>query len=185
MNQNPNQNPNTNPNINQQNENKNKGAWIKWAILGALVIIIILLLLRSCGVDGPGGNDVNIGIGGGLVVDPDAGEYVPPEKPSPSKGVAIPGWGTITIPINKSEDIVVDFYNPIANEGLYYLTFELRLPNDSEQGYEVLYKSGLVEPDKHIQRINLSRPLEAGIYDAIFIKSYDFKVVVNEQKRGR
>jgi hypothetical protein len=27
--------------------------------------------------------------------------------------------------------------------------------------------------------------LSAGIYDAIFIKSYDFKVVVNEQKRGR
>ena len=161
---------NQNPN-NQNNPNEKKNGWVKWAILGALIVIIIILLLRGCsGV--PGGNDnININIGGGggseLVVDPNAGEYVEPEKEGPTKGVAIPGWGTITIPANKAEGIVVDFYNPASNEGLYYLTFELRLPNDSPEGYEVLYKSGLVEPDKHIQKINLNHGLAEGTYDAI------------------
>lgn len=156
-----------------QNQNQNNGGkknnFVLFAIIALLVVVIIILLLfRSCGTDNPGGNDINIGIGGGgLVVDPNAGEYVEPDKQGPSQGVAIPGWGTITIPTNKKDDIVVDFYNPIANKDLYYLTFELRLPDDSEQGYEVLYKSGLVEPDKHIQKINLSRPLEAGTYEAI------------------
>lgn len=157
-----------NQNPNQNNENK-KGGWVKWAILGALIIIIIILLLRGCSGD-PNNGDININIGGGsgneLVVDPNAGEYVEPEKEGPSQGVAIPGWGTITIPVN-TKDVTVDFYNPEANKDLYYLTFELRLPNDSPEGYEVLYKSGLVEPNLHIQKITLSRGLEAGTYDAI------------------
>lgn len=159
---------NQNPN-NQNNFGKKSDGWVKWAILGALIIIIIILLLRGC--SGTTGNeDININIGGGsgneLVVDPNAGDYVEPEKEGPSQGVAIPGWGTITIPVNKTE-VTVDFYNPETNKDLYYLTFELRLPDNSEQGYEVLYKSGLVEPNKHIQKITLSRGLEAGTYDAI------------------
>ena len=164
-----NQNPNYRNNPDSPKEERND-RWVKWAILGALIIIIIILLLRGCsGI--PGGNDdININIGGGsgneLVVDPNAGDYVEPEKEGPSQGVAIPGWGTITIPVN-TKDVTVDFYNPVANKDLYYLTFELRLPNDSDEGYEVLYKSGLVEPDKHIQKITLSHGLEAGTYDAI------------------
>ena len=161
-----NQNPN-NTNASNNKNNKNNKNWLPIVIIGILIVVIIILLLRSCGTDTPSGNDTNINIGGGLVVDPNAGDYVAPEQQGNSQGVAIPGWGTITIPINKANDIVVDFYNPAANAGLYYLTFELRLPNDSEEGYEVLYKSGLVEPDKHIQKINLSRPLEKGVYDAI------------------
>ena len=159
-------NPN-NPNDPNNQEEKKKKKWVKWVILG-IIIIILLLLLRCCGSETPTpGGDVNINIGGPtLELDPNAGEYVEPEKPAPSKGVAIPGWGSITIPANKT-DVSVDFYNPEANKDLYYLTFELRLPNDSEQGYEVLYKSGLVEPTLHIQKITLNRPLEAGTYDAI------------------
>lgn len=106
--------------------------------------------------------------GVGLQVDPNAGQYVAPkeETTQPSQGVAIPGWGSITIPSDETQ-ITVDFFNPKANEGLYYLTFELRLPDDSQQGYEVLYTSGLVEPGLHIQKITLNRPLEAGTYEAV------------------
>lgn len=99
-----------------------------------------------------------------LEVDPDAGEYVAPvvtEKPD-GGGIAIPGWGSISIPADETE-VAVDFPNPEANAGRYYLTFQLRL---KETG-EVLYTSGLVEPGLHIQKITLSRPLEAGTYAAV------------------
>jgi flagellar basal body-associated protein FliL len=105
--------------------------------------------------------------GVGLTVDPNAGTYVAPAASEAStQGVAIPGWGSITIAADQT-DIIVDFYNPEANEDLYYLTFELRLPDESEQGYEVLYTSGLVEPGLHLQQISLSRSLAAGEYDAV------------------
>ena len=84
----------------------------------------------------------------------------------PTQGVAIPGWSTITIPANSTE-VTVDFMNPIENKDLYYLTFELRLKDNSKEGYEVLYKSGLVEPGLHIQKINLSKGLPTGEYDAV------------------
>lgn len=99
-------------------------------------------------------------------LDDDAGDYVKPTTPEVD-GVAIPGWGKLTIPVNTSKNIVVDFFNPDANTDKYYLTFELRIPANNAQGYEVLYKSGLIEPGKHIQKINLSRGLPAGTYNAI------------------
>jgi len=106
--------------------------------------------------------------GVGLQIDKNAGEYVaaPVASQAPSQGIAIPGWGGLNFAAGQTEQ-TVDFYNPEANAGLYYLTFELRLPDASPQGYEVLYTSGLVEPNMHIQSITLSRPLEAGEYDAV------------------
>lgn len=105
--------------------------------------------------------------------DPNAGEYVEPEEDDTvSKGISIPGWNTINIPEHEKK-VAVDFYNPEANKDRYHLTFELRLPDDSEQGYEVLYKSGLVDPGLHIQNITLSRELDAGTYDAtIHVQPY-------------
>lgn len=102
--------------------------------------------------------------GTGLALDPDAGVYVPPvvTKGPDSGGIAIPGWGSITIPANQTE-VAVNFPNPEANEGRYYLTFSLRLKDTNE----VLYTSGLVTPGLTIQRITLSRPLEAGEYKAV------------------
>jgi len=104
-----------------------------------------------------------------LEIDKNAGGFVAPsggDNNTPSKNVAIPGWGSITIPANKTE-VTVNFRNPDENKGLYYLTFELRLLNNSEQGYEVLYTSGLVEPGLYIQNITLSRGLKKGTYDAV------------------
>lgn len=97
-------------------------------------------------------------------IDPDAGEYVPPEtsKLPAGSGIAIPGWGDITIPANETE-IAVDFPNPPENRGKYYLTFSIRLVDTGE----MLYSSGRVLPGHSIQSITLSRPLEAGRYGAI------------------
>lgn len=153
-----------------EKESKNK----KW-----LLILLILLLLALLGVgiwigvslnDQPDDPTTNIG---GVQLDPNQGGYVDPNQggSTPSQGVAIPGWGKITIPVNETE-VTVDFYNPEQNAGLYYLTFELRLP-DGNGGYEVLYKSGLIEAGNHIQKITLSRGLAEGTYDAIiFVQPY-------------
>ena len=104
---------------------------------------------------------------GGVVFDPNQED----DKDSPSQkpvagGVAIAGFAEVTIPPNVT-DITVDFKNPIANKDKYYQTFELRLLNDSEQGYEVLYKSGNVEAGKAIKNITIAHGLEEGEYDAI------------------
>ena len=146
-----------------------KGKW--W------LIVVILLFSALLGV----GIWISISLnnqqspntnGGGVQLDPNQGGYVDPNQGiAPSQGVVIPGWGTITLPANET-NITVDFYNPTQNAGLYYLTFELRLPNDNG-GYEVLYKSGLIEAGNHIQKITLNHGLEKGVYDAIiFVQPY-------------
>ena len=102
---------------------------------------------------------------GGVVFDPNAGDYVDPENTvAQIPNIAIPGWATLTMPPN-TEEITVDFYNPEQNAGKYHMTFELRLIDPTKpEGYEVLYTSGLVEAGKHIQKIKLSRGLDAGTY---------------------
>lgn len=105
--------------------------------------------------------------GVGLTLDPDAADVQPQgNNNGPEQDVTIAGMGAVTVPANRKE-VSVDFYNPNENAGLYYLTFELRLCNDSPQGYEVLYTSGFVDPGKHIYQIKLSRALETGVYDAV------------------
>ena len=105
--------------------------------------------------------------GGGLVIDQNAGDYVAPIVDSEVEpNVAIPGWGRITMPSGTTEITSVDFYNPDENAGLYYLTFELRLPTD-DGGYISLYQSDAVPPGKHIQSITLSQPLSTGTYSAM------------------
>ncbi len=159
---------NTVQNNDAPNESKKKRNWLNWVLI-AIIIILILLLLRCCGkcpfqqeTPDPGNSIVTPSAPD---IDPNAGDYVKPET-SEIGGVSIPGWGKLTIPVNTSDDIEVDFYNPEANADKYYLTYELRIPANNEQGYETLYQSGLIEPGKHIQKIDLSRGLPAGTYNA-------------------
>ena len=89
-----------------------------------------------------------------------------------TKNVAIVGTKNLIINAN-TKDVEVNFVNPIENEGLYYQTFELRLLNDEETGYEVLYKSDMVEPGREINEITLAREIEKGEYDAIlYVQPY-------------
>ena len=149
---------------------RNLTRWKKWSLFVSALALVSLL-------------GVGIGIGisqgdtpknpGGVQLDPNQGGYQDPDSDggTASQGVAIPGWGVMAIPANQRE-VTVDFYNPKQNEGRYYLTFELRLP-DGNGGYEVLYRSGLIEAGNHIQKITLSHGLAEGIYDAvIFVQPY-------------
>ena len=76
----------------------------KWKILVAILAVLLILCgtwiiwggvpFFSAFAPNDGGSSSQ---GGGLVIDPNAGEYVEPEQPP---GVTIPGFGTMTIPAN-------------------------------------------------------------------------------------
>lgn len=152
---------------------KKKSGKKKWVIL-----LLLLLLITAAGVfvisggltlifPGLAPGSGSSPLGGGLVIDPNAGDYVAPPPKETEPGVAIPGWGAMTIPANTQVLNMVDFYNPSTNNGLYYLTFKLCLLNEHGDISEVLWESQAVPPGKHIQTISLSRGLPAGTYDAV------------------
>lgn len=86
------------------------------------------------------------------------------ESEKPHQGVTIPGVAALVIPANETE-VTVNFFNPEENDGLYYLTFELKVEIDGS--YRSLYTSSLVEAGKRIEKISLSAPLEKGEYNAV------------------
>ena len=146
-------------------ESKKKSGKKKWVIL-----LLLLLLITAAGVfvisggltlifPGLAPGSGSSPLGGGLVIDPNAGDYVAPELKEGEPGVAIPGWGSMTIPANTQVLDMVDFHNPIANDGLYYLTFKFCLLNANGEISEVLWESQAVPPGKHIQKITMSRGL--------------------------
>ncbi len=101
-----------------------------------------------------------------LEIDPNAGAKVTPTPAPTMPGIAIPGWGSITLPAGVTE-AAASLQNPEANEGWYYLTFELRLPEEDGEGYEVLFTTGLILPGQYCNKVTLNRPLEPGEYKAV------------------
>ena len=105
-----------------------------------------------------------------LQIDPNAGELVTPTPAPTEPGVAIPGWGSITLPAGVTE-AATTLKNPEANEGWYYLTFEMRLPTvdeeTGEESYEVLFTTGLIPPGQDGNQVALTRALEPGEYNVI------------------
>lgn len=105
-----------------------------------------------------------------LEIDPNAGALITPTPAPTEPGVAIPGWGSITLPAGVTE-AATTLKNPEANEGWYYLTFEMRLPTvdeeTGEESYEVLFTTGLIPPGQYCNQVTLTRALEPGEYDVI------------------
>ena len=143
----------------------------KWKIL--VGILAVLLILCGTWIIWGGvpffpaaapNDDGSSSQGGGLVIDPNAGEYVEPE---PTPGVTIPGFGTLTIPANTKELKGINLYNPEKNDGLYYLTFRMSLLDENGEVSETLYESQLVPPGLYLQDITLSRGLAPGEYNAV------------------
>lgn len=146
----------------------------KWKIL--VVILAVLLLLTGGTMIFWGGvpffpafaptNDGSTSQGDGLVVDPNASEYVPPTQ---APGVAIPGFGSLTVPANTKEIYGINLYNPIENEGWYYLTYKLCLLDRNGEVSEVLYESQLIPPNNLVKNITFTRGLPKGEYDAVML----------------
>lgn len=106
-----------------------------------------------------------------MVLDPNATDERPEERPGAAQGVTVAGFSALNVPANV-DTVAINLYNPIENNGLYYLTFTLLLP-DEQGGYEVLFKTGYVAPGKHIYQVTLSRGLPAGKYTAqLLIQPY-------------
>lgn len=105
-----------------------------------------------------------------LEIDPNAGELITPTPAPTEPGVAIPGWGSITLPAGVRE-AATSLKNPDANADWYYLTFEMRLPTvdeeTGEESYEVLFTTGLIPPGQYCNQVTLTRALEAGEYNVI------------------
>ena len=140
----------------------NTGGAGKAKLIVLLIVVAVVAVAATCAVFFLLSGDDDSPSGGGLIIDSGAGDYVEPTLGPPAQGVAIPGWGSITIPANQQR-VSVDFYNPEANDGLFYLTYKLSLADTGE----VLYESNAIPPGKHIQTVTLSRALPAGTYDAV------------------
>lgn len=97
-----------------------------------------------------------------ITVDPHAGGLITPTPAPTEPGVAIQGWTAVKLPANALEASVA-FYNPEENANWYDLTFELRL-KDTE---EVIFTTGLIPPGQYCNRVELTRPMEKGVYAAI------------------
>lgn len=144
----------------------------KWKIL-VVILAVLLILSGGCMIIWGGvpffpattpndGGSTSQGVG--LVVDPNANEYV---EPVPAPGVAIPGFGRLTILENTKDLVGINLYNPIENEGWYYLTYQLCLLDEDGVMSEVLYESQLIPPNHVVPDITLSRGLLKGEYDAV------------------
>ena len=81
------------------------------------------------------------------------------QLPDKSVGIKIPGYPSISLPTNQ-QTVQVALLNPEGNP--CYFTFELVLSDTDE----VLYTSKQVPPGQMIEEITLTRPLEAGQYNA-------------------
>lgn len=95
-----------------------------------------------------------------LVIDPNVGASPTPSPTVP--GIAIPGWAGLSIPAGVTE-ATLPLHNPEANKDWYYLTFELRLKETNE----VIFATGLIPPGLYCNKVELSRPLEAGTYTCV------------------
>ena len=158
---NPNE-PTTEPKVEQKSSDK------KWKILVAVLAVLLILCgtwilwggvpFFPAAAPNDGGSSSQ---GGGLVIDPNAGELVKPP------GVTIPGFGSMTIPANTKEIRGINLHNPTDNADWYYLTYKLCLLDKNDEVSEVLYESQLLPPGLYLQDITLSRGLAPGEYEAV------------------
>ena len=117
---------------------------------------------------------------GGLNVDVESGEYIAPVINQTSQpGVAIPGWGTITISPDTNNNVSVPFYNPDANKGKYALRFELFIPENG--AYKSIYVSNLTLPGNYVpQPLTLNSTLSKGTEYEALIHVQPYRIVFSE-----
>lgn len=130
----------------------------------AVISIIIILVLIGAGCFFLGhivkGTNQN-----GVVFDDNAEEYTPVDfVDDGEEGIAIPGYSTIYFPEGEKE-VEITLYNPEKNNCLF--EFELYIEDEGDP----IAATGLIEPGKAVQSVELSEPLQAG--------NYELKIKVN------
>lgn len=97
-----------------------------------------------------------------LEIDTDAAEFITPTPAATEPGVAIPGWGRITLPAGEIE-VQISMQNPEANADWYDLSFELRLRDTDE----VIFTTERISPGQYCNHVTLTRAMEPGEYAAV------------------
>lgn len=146
---------------------KNRAALLLLAlILAAGLIAGGVLLYSSLASEGTGGD-------GGLELDKDAVDWegtLPPSEGGNSgeeDGIRIPGYKSMAIEAN-SKEVSVNLVNPEGNQCYFIISIAL---NGTD---EVIYESKLIPPGKGLYKINLTKPLAPGTYDAqLRYEAYD------------
>lgn len=131
-------------------------------VIMILLMILVFLLGGLAGHFLASGRET--GFVGGVEFNVETDRSGGGESENTHQGVTIPGVAALVIPANETE-VTVNFFNPEENDGLYYLTFELKVEIDGS--YQSLYTSSFVEAGKRIEKISLSTPLEKGEYNAV------------------
>lgn len=155
-----------------QRERQKKSKWALGALLAVVVLAAVaaVLIWQSTKPEAAPVPTASPTPTVELEIDPNAGELVTPTPAPTEPGVAIPGWGSITLPAGVTE-AATTLKNPEANEGWYYLTFEMRLPTvdeeTGEESYEALFTTGLIPPGQYCNQVTLTRALEPGEYNVI------------------
>ena len=155
-------------------KSKNKMIFVCLAavvVIAAVVVVLIVTNNKKSGTE----NETTKSAASELKLDENQGAYQEEEtEPVQSRNIVMPGWTTLNIAADTTDiQRGIDFFNPEDNEGYYYMTFELFVDLAGNGEYESIYKSGLVEPGNHIQKITLTKALPAGTYDAyVFIQPY-------------
>lgn len=130
----------------------------------AVISIIIILVLIGAGCF-LGGHIVKETEQKGVVFDENAKEYTPVDLVDDSEdGIAIPGYSTIYIPEGE-KGVEITLYNPEKNNCLF--EFELYIGNEENP----IATTGLIEPGKAVESVELNEPLQAG--------NYELKIKVN------
>lgn len=155
-----------------QRERQKKSKWALGALLAVVVLAAVaaVLIWQSTKPEAAPVPTASPTPTVELEIDPNAGELVTPTPAPTEPGVAIPGWGSITLPAGVTEASTT-LKNPDANADWYYLTFEMRLPTvdeeTGEESYEVLFTTGLIPPGQYCNQVTLTRALEPGEYNVI------------------
>ncbi len=147
--------------MNTDGEGKKRKKAVK-IVLMLLLMVMVFILGGLAGHFLVSGRET--GFIGGVELNTETDQSVGGQSEKPHQGVTIPGAAVLIIPADETE-VIVNFFNPEENDGLYYLTFELKVEIDGS--YRSLYTSALVEPGKRIKKISLSSPLKKGEYNAV------------------
>lgn len=153
---------------NEKEENRSGSVVIKKKNIAIAAILVLLLIIGGVVLgltwnNWFGGDSPAVTQQTSPDIDPNAQKWQgqqPEDKGGEETGIKIPGYPSITLPADTS-DVSVALLNPEGNP--CYFTFEIVLKDTNE----VLYTSKLVPPGQAIYEITLSRPLEAGKYDAV------------------
>ncbi len=159
----------------------NLGMIILWIILGALLIAGLVFgmtkFIQANGEPDPTTTQPPFILDGGQ--EEGEGKLDLPEKIDTStKNVTIVGIPQINFKANQKEQNVI-LTNHKKNEGICFMEFTIYLDKNSnkkiDDGDEMIYKSGLVQPGYSISKFSINRTLDVGEYDAVVMQQpYSF-----------